>query len=94
VKLEPAVRARNDRADRLGHQAATPKIRVRLFDDQGFNDSGLKTRPSDLFRRNCWISFEPVEGSLQVLAEYIGPHKILWATDIHIATASSRERPR
>jgi len=53
----------------------------RHFDDQGFNDSGLKTRPSDLFRRNCWISFEPVEGSLKVLAEYIGPHKILWATD-------------
>ena len=53
----------------------------RHFDDQGFNDSGLKTRPSDLFRRNCWISFEPVEGSLNVLADYIGPNKILWATD-------------
>ena len=53
----------------------------RHFDDQGFNDSGLKTRPSELFKRNCWISFEPVEGSLRVLAEYIGPHRILWATD-------------
>jgi predicted TIM-barrel fold metal-dependent hydrolase len=53
----------------------------RHFDDQGFNDSGLRTRPSELFRRNCWISFEPVEGSLKVLAEYIGPDKILWATD-------------
>ncbi len=53
----------------------------RHFDDQGFNDSGLKTRPSEIFRRNCWISFEPVEGSLKVLAEYIGPNKILWATD-------------
>jgi predicted TIM-barrel fold metal-dependent hydrolase len=53
----------------------------RHFDDQGFNDSGLSTRPSELFRRNCWISFEPVEGSLSVLADYIGPHKILWATD-------------
>src|SRR5262244_1829327 len=50
----------------------------RHFDDQGFNDSGLKTRPSELFRRNCWISFEPVEGSVKVLADYIGPHKILW----------------
>ena len=49
--------------------------------DQGFNDSGLKTRPSGLFRRNCWISFEPVEGSFRVLADYIRPHKILWATD-------------
>jgi uncharacterized protein len=53
----------------------------RHFDDQGFNDSGLKTRPSELFRRNCWISFEPVEGSLKVLADYIGPTKIMWATD-------------
>ncbi len=53
----------------------------RHFDDQGFNDSGLKTRPSELFQRNCWISFEPVEGGLGVLADYIGPHKILWATD-------------
>ena len=53
----------------------------RHFDDQGFNDSGLKTRPSELFLRNCWISFEPVEGSLKVLADYIGPNKILWATD-------------
>ena len=53
----------------------------RHFDDQGFNDSGLKTRPSELFQRNCWISFEPVEGSLKVLADYVGPHKIMWATD-------------
>jgi predicted TIM-barrel fold metal-dependent hydrolase len=53
----------------------------RHFDDQGFNDSGLTTRPSELFRRNCWISFEPVEGSLKVLAGYIGPNKIMWATD-------------
>jgi len=53
----------------------------RHFDDQGFNDSGLSMRPTELFRRNCWISFEPVEGCLSALADYIGPHKILWATD-------------
>src|SRR5215475_3390186 len=53
----------------------------RHFDDQGFNDSGLTKRPSELFQRNCWISFEPVEGSLSVLADYIGPQKILWGTD-------------
>ena len=53
----------------------------RHFDDKGFNDSGLSMRPSELFQRNCWISFEPVERSLNVLADYIGPHKILWATD-------------
>ena len=53
----------------------------RHFDDHGFNDSGLNMRPSELFQRNCWISFEPVEGNLNVLADYIGPNKILWATD-------------
>jgi uncharacterized protein len=53
----------------------------RHFDDQGFNDSGLSMRPSEIFQRNCWISFEPVEGSIKVLADYIGPNKILWATD-------------
>jgi len=53
----------------------------RHFDDQRFNDSGLTTRPSELFQRNCWISLKPVEGSLKVLADYIGPHKIMWTTD-------------
>ena len=53
----------------------------RHFDDQGFNDSGLSMRPSELFQRNGWISSEPVEGSLSVLADTIGPHKVLGATD-------------
>ncbi len=53
----------------------------RHFDDEGFKVTGPKTRPSELFQRNCWISFEPVEGSLSVLADYIGPNKIMWATD-------------
>jgi hypothetical protein len=30
----------------------------RHFDYLGFNYSGLKTQPSELFQRNCWISFE------------------------------------
>jgi len=47
----------------------------RHFDDKGFNDSGLTMRPSDIFRRNCWISFEPVEGSISALADYIGPEQ-------------------
>jgi predicted TIM-barrel fold metal-dependent hydrolase len=53
----------------------------RHFDDKGFNDTAPKTRPSELFQRNCWISFEPVENSIAALAGYIGPHKIMWATD-------------
>ena len=53
----------------------------RHFDDKGFNETAPKTRPSELFQRNCWISFEPVENTIAVLADYIGPHKVMWATD-------------
>jgi uncharacterized protein len=53
----------------------------RHFDDVGMNDTKLTTRPSEIFRRQCFISFEPVEGSLKHLAEYIGSENILWATD-------------
>jgi len=53
----------------------------RHFDDAGFKGTGPSMRPSELFERNCWISFEPVENSIAVLADYIGPHKIMWATD-------------
>ncbi|HEY2104514.1 MAG TPA: amidohydrolase family protein [Candidatus Binataceae bacterium] len=53
----------------------------RHVDDVGFNDTRLKTRPSDAFRRQCFISFEPTETSLKLLAEHIGPDHILWATD-------------
>jgi uncharacterized protein len=53
----------------------------RHFDDSGMNDTGLTTRPSEIFRRQCFISFEPVEKSLVVLADYLGSENILWATD-------------
>src|SRR5439155_19698294 len=53
----------------------------RHFDDKAMNDSQSSIRPSEVFQRNCWISFEPVEESLKVLADYLGPNKILWATD-------------
>jgi uncharacterized protein len=53
----------------------------RHFDDQGMNDTRLTTRPSEIFQRQCFISFEPVERSLPLLADYIGSDNILWATD-------------
>jgi hypothetical protein len=37
----------------------------RHFDDRGFNDSGLTTRPNELFRRNRRMSFELIEGTLR-----------------------------
>ncbi len=54
----------------------------RHFDDNGvFNDSSLRMRPTDYFKRQCWIAFEPVEGSLPHLINYLGADRILWATD-------------
>jgi predicted TIM-barrel fold metal-dependent hydrolase len=53
----------------------------RHFDDVGMNDTELSTRPSEIFRRQCFISFEPVEKSLSLLADYLGSDNILWATD-------------
>jgi predicted TIM-barrel fold metal-dependent hydrolase len=53
----------------------------RHFDDVGMNDTGLSMRPSEIFRRQCFISFEPVEKSLPLLADYLGSDNILWATD-------------
>jgi uncharacterized protein len=53
----------------------------RHFDDKAMNDTDLRLKPSEYFKRQCWISFEPVEASLSVLADYIGPERILWATD-------------
>ena len=47
----------------------------RHFDDVGMNDTKWTTRPSDIFRRQCFISFELVEGSLKYLAEYLGSDK-------------------
>jgi predicted TIM-barrel fold metal-dependent hydrolase len=53
----------------------------RHYDDIGMNDTGLSMRPSEIFHRQCFISFEPVEKSLALLADYIGSDNILWATD-------------
>src|SRR5215469_6855376 len=53
----------------------------RHFDDVGMNDTRLTTRPSDIFHRQCFISFEPVEKTLPLLADYLGSTNILWATD-------------
>lgn len=45
------------------------------------DDTRLPKKPSEYFRRQCWISFEPSEDSLKVLADHIGPERIMWATD-------------
>jgi predicted TIM-barrel fold metal-dependent hydrolase len=41
----------------------------------------LHLLPSEYFRRQCWISFEPDDPTLPRLADLIGPDRILWASD-------------
>lgn len=53
----------------------------RHFEDKGMNDTGLSIHPSEIFRRQCFISFEPTEKLLPLVADYIGRRNILWATD-------------
>jgi predicted TIM-barrel fold metal-dependent hydrolase len=53
----------------------------RHFDDRGMNDTGLTTRPSEIFSRQCFIAFEPVEKSIALLAESFGAGKLMVASD-------------
>ena len=41
----------------------------------------LTMRPSEYFRRQCWISFEPNDPTLPRLADLIGEDRIIWASD-------------
>jgi predicted TIM-barrel fold metal-dependent hydrolase len=41
----------------------------------------LTMRPSEYFRRQCWISFEPNDPTLPRVADLIGEDRILWASD-------------
>jgi uncharacterized protein len=54
----------------------------RHFENRGrLSDAPLTMHPSAYFRRQCWISFEPNEGTLPLLVDYLGADKVLWATD-------------
>jgi len=44
-------------------------------------ESALQMMPSEYFKRQCWISFEPIEITLPYVAELLGGTKCLWATD-------------
>jgi predicted TIM-barrel fold metal-dependent hydrolase len=41
----------------------------------------LSLLPSEYFRRQCWVSFEPEEWNLAACAEFLGADRILWASD-------------
>jgi uncharacterized protein len=54
----------------------------RHFDDPEFRKySSLKLRPLEYFKRQCFVSFEPVESSIGYAAEYLGADSLLWASD-------------
>jgi uncharacterized protein len=37
--------------------------------------------PSEYFRRQCYVSFDPEEWNLAASAQWIGSDRILWASD-------------
>ena len=41
----------------------------------------LKDRPSEYFKRRCWISADPDERTIAALTELIGPDRFFWASD-------------
>jgi predicted TIM-barrel fold metal-dependent hydrolase len=41
----------------------------------------LKMKPSDYFRRQCAISFDPDEKTLPATVELIGEDQVMWASD-------------
>ena len=46
-----------------------------------FGSPDQRTPPSELFARQCMISFDPDETALVFSAEHLGADKILWASD-------------
>jgi predicted TIM-barrel fold metal-dependent hydrolase len=37
--------------------------------------------PSEYFRRQCWVSFEPEEWNLAASAQRLGTDRVIWASD-------------
>jgi len=41
----------------------------------------LSMLPSEYFKRQCWVSFEPEEWNLAACTEYLGSDRVVWASD-------------
>jgi predicted TIM-barrel fold metal-dependent hydrolase len=56
---------------------------LQRFDHQFeiFGSSDQNTKPSEVFARQCMVSFDPDEVALAFTAEHLGADKILWASD-------------
>jgi predicted TIM-barrel fold metal-dependent hydrolase len=42
---------------------------------------GLSLKPSEYFRRQCVVSFDPGEHTMPMLADFVGPDTFIWASD-------------
>jgi predicted TIM-barrel fold metal-dependent hydrolase len=41
----------------------------------------MKLKPSDYFRRQCWVSFEADEDTLPALLPHVGEDRVVWGSD-------------
>ncbi len=74
-----------------------PRLKVALLEGSGgwaptmlerlehhfhiFGSEHQKTPPTELFKRGCWISFDPDEVGLPFTAQQLGAERIVWASD-------------
>lgn len=42
---------------------------------------GMERMPSEIFREQCWIGCEGEEWGLAVTSEFLGPDRLMWASD-------------
>jgi predicted TIM-barrel fold metal-dependent hydrolase len=51
------------------------------YENLGHLLPSLKIRPSEYFKRNGWISFDPEEATLGLTAKMLGADRIIWGSD-------------
>ena len=51
------------------------------YEHLGHTIPDVKMEPSDYFRRQGWISFDPEEAVLPLTSEWIGADRIIWGSD-------------
>ena len=51
------------------------------FEHWGYTLPGLKRRPSDVFREQCFVSTDPEEDAVAATVEYVGEDCVVWASD-------------
>ena len=45
------------------------------------HDMPMKMKPSDYFKRQCWISIEPNETTVPATAQLVGSDRLIWGSD-------------